>query len=471
MGPLAIVSRREMERSVEGKRVTVIGFGRSGAAAAKLALAKGAREVVMQDKRDAVELGDDKVLELARQGVRPELGGHRAQTLIESDLIVVSPGVPKIEAVEQAEQKGVPVLGEVEFASWFIHGEFVGITGTNGKSTVTALTGEIIKATGVPTFIGGNLGVPLCEAVGTPAADEGGALVVELSSYQLERMPTLRLRVAVLLNVTPDHLDRYGGLPAYASAKQRIFQGQTSKDFAVVPAFDPLMIAMATAGPSVVTTFGGPSGDVHIDGDFIVDRWGGRFPRSMLKIRGAHNVENAMASILAARLLGAQEGAIREGLGSFEGLPHRMQWVADDDDISYFNDSKATNVAASVKALEGVEPGRRVVLIAGGRDKGGSYGPMRPLLEKKGRALVLVGEATELMKAQLEDLVPVRPADDMFDAVRIARSCARKGDVVLLAPACSSLDMFENYEERGRVFSAAVKALAGTSRQEEDLSS
>jgi UDP-N-acetylmuramoylalanine--D-glutamate ligase len=460
-----------MDRSVEGKRVTIVGFGRSGAAAAKLALAKGAREVVMQDKRDAVELGDDKVLELARAGIRPELGGHRVQTLVDSDLVVLSPGVPKLEAVDAAEKKGIPVVSEVELASWFIRGEFIGITGTNGKSTVTALTGEIVKASGVPTFTGGNLGVPLSEAVGTPAADEGGALVVELSSYQLERTYSLRMRVAVLLNVTPDHLDRYGTLPAYAAAKQRIFLAQTSKDFAVVPAFDPLMVAMAAAGGGVVQTYGGPNGDVRVDGDAIVDRWGARYPRALLKIRGTHNVENAMASILAARLLGVQEGATRDGLSSFDGLPHRMQFVADDDGIAYFNDSKATNVAASVKALEGVDDGRRVVLIAGGRDKGGSYGPMRPLLEKKGRALVLVGEATELMKAQLEDLVPVRQADDMFDAVRIARSCARKGDVVLLAPACSSLDMFENYEERGRVFSAAVKALAGTSRQEEDLSS
>ncbi|MBL8681563.1 MAG: UDP-N-acetylmuramoyl-L-alanine--D-glutamate ligase [Myxococcales bacterium] len=458
-----------MQRSIDGKRVAVIGFGRSGAAAAKLAMKMGAREVVMQDKRDAVELGDDKVLELARDGIRPELGGHKAQTLLESDVIVLSPGVPKLEAVDAAEKAGVDVVSEIEFASWFIKGEYIAVTGTNGKSTVTTLIGEIVKASGVPTFVGGNLGMPLSEAVGTPAAEDGGALVVELSSYQLERTKTVPFRVAVLLNVTPDHLDRYGTLAAYASAKQRIFLSQTSRDFAVVPATDPAMVAMASAGGAPVQTYGGPQGDVRVDGDSIVDRWGARYPRSLLKIRGSHNVENAMAAVLAARLLGAGESAVREGLEKFEGLPHRMQFVAEEDGISYFNDSKATNVAAAVKALEGVEPGRRVVLVAGGRDKGGSYGPMRPLLEKKGRALVLVGEATELMKAQLEDLVPVRHADDMFDAVRIARGCARKGDVVLLAPACSSLDMFENYEERGRVFSAAVKALVGTSRQEEDL--
>lgn len=459
-----------MDRSVEGKRVTVVGFGRSGAAAAKLALQMGAREVVMQDKRDAVELGDDKVLELARGGIRPELGGHKAQTLLESDVVVLSPGVPPLDAVAKAEAAGVPVVSEVELASWFIRGEYIAITGTNGKSTVTSLTGEIVKASGVPTFVGGNLGPPLSEAVGTDAAREGGALVVELSSYQLERTQTLQPRVAVLLNITPDHLDRYGTLAAYASAKQRIFRNQSLRDFAVVPGWDPAMVAIASAGAAPVRVYGGAHGDVRIEGDAIVDRWGGRYPLSLLKIRGAHNVENAMASVLAARLLGVGESAAREGLSRFTGLDHRMQFVAEEEGITYFNDSKATNVAAAVKALEGVELGRRVVLVAGGRDKGGSYGPLRPLLESKGRALVLVGEATELMKAQLEDLVPVRVAEDMFDAVRIARSCARRGDVVLLAPACSSLDMFENYEERGRVFSAAVKALVGTARQEEDLS-
>jgi UDP-N-acetylmuramoylalanine--D-glutamate ligase len=460
-----------MRRSVNGARVTVVGFGSSGAAAARLAMRKGARQVVMQDKRDAVELGEDRVLELARDGIRPELGGHRAQTLRESDLVVLSPGVPKLEAVDAAIAAGVPVVSEIELASWFIEGEYACVTGTNGKSTVTTLLGEIVKASGVPTFVGGNLGTPLSDAVDTPAAREGGALVLELSSYQLERTLTLRPRVGVLLNVTPDHLDRYGDMATYASAKQRMFLSQKREDFAVVPAMDAAMVAIASAGAARVQTWGGSQGDVRLDGEDIVDRWGGRYPRAMLRIQGAHNLDNAMAAVLAARLLGVGESAVRSALGEFSGLPHRMQHVADDDGIAFFNDSKATNVAAAVKALEGIDPGRRVVLIAGGRDKGGGYAPLRPLLQSKGRALVLLGEATELMKTQLADLLPVRCADDMFDAVRIARACARHGDVVLLAPACSSLDMFENYEERGRVFSAAVKGLVGSVRQEEDLSS
>lgn len=458
-----------MNRSVEGKKVVVVGFGRSGAAAARLAMRKGAIEVIVQDKRDAVELGDEKVLELAKDGIRPELGGHRVQTLVEADVVVLSPGVPKLPALDQAMAAGVQVVSEIEFASWFIKGEYVAVTGTNGKSTVTSLIGAILKTAGAPTFVGGNLGTPLCEAVDTEFALDGSALVLELSSYQLERTLTVRPHVGVLLNVTPDHLDRYGTLAAYASAKQRMFLQQTSRDFSVVPKFDQTMLAMARACAGKVQTYGGKDGDVHREDNFIVDRWGGKFPIDALRIRGAHNLENAMAAVLATRLMGAGESAIQLALAAFEGLPHRMQFVAEEEQISYFNDSKATNVAAAAKALEGVDQGRRVVLIAGGRDKGGTYAPLRPLLRSVGRAVILVGEATELIKSQVEDLVPTRVAEDMFDAVRLARACARRGDVVLLAPACSSLDMFENYEERGRVFSAAVRALVGTDRQEEDL--
>ncbi len=458
-----------MNRSVEGKKVVVVGFGRSGSAAARLAMRKGALEVVVQDKRDAVELGDDSVLELAKDGIRPELGGHRAQTLLEADVIVMSPGVAKLPVFEQAIAAGVQVVSEIEFATWFIRGEYVAITGTNGKSTVTSLIGAILKTAGAPTFCGGNLGTPLCEAVDTEFALEGSALVLELSSYQLERTLTLRPHVAVLLNVTPDHLDRYGSMASYASAKQRIFLQQTARDFAVVPKFDNMMLAMARAGAARVQTYGGKDGDVHREDQFIVDRWGGKYSIDALRIRGAHNIENAMAAVLAARLMGAGESAIQLTLAAFEGLPHRMQFVAEEEQISYFNDSKATNVAATAKALEGIEQGRRVVLIAGGRDKGGTYAPLRPLLQSIGRAVILIGEATELIQGQLRDAVPTRVAEDMFDAVRLARACARRGDVVLLAPACSSLDMFENYEERGRVFSAAVRALVGTDRQEEDL--
>lgn len=431
---------------------------------------KGAREVIMQDKRDAAELGDDLVLELVREGVRAEFGDHREQTLLESDLVVVSPGVPKLAVIERTASAGVLVVSEIEFASWFIEADIVAITGTNGKSTVTSLIGSIIEHSGVPSFVGGNLGPPLSDAVDSIACREGGVVVLELSSYQLERTLSLAPKVAVMLNLTPDHLDRYGTLGAYGAAKQRIFRNQKSSDFAVVPGFDAMMIAMARAGAAKVETYGTADSSVRAEGGDLVDRWGANYSRDSIKIRGGHNLENAMAAVLATRLLGVGETAIREGLTAFAGLPHRMEFVADDDNIEYFNDSKATNVAAAVKAIVGLGDDRKIVLIAGGRDKGGSYEPLRALIEQRGRAVVLLGESTELMKAQFEDIVAIRVADDMFDAVSIARGCARSGDVVLLAPACSSLDMFENFEERGRIFSAAVRALAGTSRQEEDLS-
>ncbi|MEI8257957.1 MAG: UDP-N-acetylmuramoyl-L-alanine--D-glutamate ligase [Deltaproteobacteria bacterium] len=461
------MSAPRLDRKVAGKNVTVVGFGRSGSAAAKLAARKGAKSVVVQDRRDAVDIGDDKVLEVAREGMRLELGAHRVDTLRKSDLIVVSPGVPPIEAVLQAERDGVPVISEIELASWFIGAPYIAVTGTNGKSTVTALAGEMIRAAGIETFVGGNLGVPLSEAVGQSSTRPGGAIVLELSSYQLERTFTLRPRVAVLINLTPDHLDRYASMAEYAAAKQRIFLNQTRADHAIVANSDALTLAMARAGAATVHTWGGETGSIRVAGGAMVDPTGEKFPLEGLKIRGAHNVENAMAALLAARLFGANGRGLRTALYAFEGLPHRMQFVADDDGILYLNDSKATNVGAAVKALEGCE--RRVVLIGGGRHKGGSYAPLRPMLKDRGRALVLVGEATDIMRRELGDLVPVRTADDMFDAVRLARNLARRGDVVLLAPACSSLDMFENYEERGKVFSAAVKAMAGTSRQEEDL--
>lgn len=455
------------DRSVRAKAVCVVGFGRSGAASAKLAMRKGARSVVVQDARDAAEIGDERALELAREGIRLELGGHRADTLRKSDLIVVSPGVPDLPEVAAAEAAGVPVVSEIELASWFIEAQYLAVTGTNGKSTVTTLAGEMVRASGAEVWIGGNLGVPLSEAVDLPAAREGGSIVIELSSYQLERTYTLRPRVAVLINVTPDHLDRYGSMAVYAAAKQRIFLNQTRRDHAVVPGNDPAMVAIARAGAAQVHTWGAADSPVRNVGDAILDKTGERYPLDMLRIRGSHNVDNAMAAVLAARLFGASTRGVRTALATFEGLPHRMQWVLDDDGIAYFNDSKATNVGAAVKALEGLD--RRIVLIGGGRHKGGSYAPLRPLLQARGRALVLIGEAAEVMRKELGDVLPVRTADDMFDAVRMARSLARPGDAVLLAPACSSLDMFENYEERGKVFAAAVRAMAGTPRQEEDL--
>lgn len=433
-------------------------MGASGEAAALLCLRKGAASVVLNDRREAADLKAERLLTLGNAGVRFSLGGHRPETFTEADLVVVSPGVPPLEVLKQTEARGVPVISEVELASWYTEAPMIAITGTNGKSTVTMLVGEILKAAGFETFIGGNLGDPLSHAVDTPAALPAGRLVVELSSYQLERIVTMRPRVAVYLNLTPDHLDRYPSIAEYGAAKARIFMNQTVRDHAVVPGDDPVTLAFARAGAAHVHTFGGEKSAVRLVDGNIVTGAGRRYPLSLLNIRGSHNISNAMASVLAAELAGASRDATTRALATFSGLPHRMQFVLADEGVVYYNDSKATNVGAAVKALEGMD--RKVVLIAGGRDKGGSYDPLVQLLRAKARAVVLIGEAAPILKAALGNQVPHREADDMFEAVRLARMLAEPGDCVLLAPACSSLDMFEDYADRGRVFAAAVCALA-----------
>ncbi|MBI5514124.1 MAG: UDP-N-acetylmuramoyl-L-alanine--D-glutamate ligase [Deltaproteobacteria bacterium] len=439
--------------------MVVVGFGASGLAAARLCLAKGARSVVMNDRREAADLGEDRVLQLVREGARMELGHHEPSAFERADLVVLSPGVPRIPAVEALEATGVPVVGELEMASWYVRAPIVGITGTNGKSTVTTLLGNILRRAGFPTFVGGNLGEPLSLAVDTPAAEEGGRLVVELSSYQLEKTDYFHPHGAVWLNLTPDHLDRYPSFAAYGAAKARIFLRQTREDFAVVPGDDPVVLAFARAGAAPVSTYGAEGSPVRIHGEAIVAPGGARYPLDLLKIRGTHNVDNAMAAVLAAHLAGARPEPTYAELAAFEGLPHRMQLVLEDRGVVYYDDSKATNVGAAVRALEGVD--RPVVLIAGGRDKGGSYEPLVRLLRVKARAVVLLGEAAPLLRAALGGQCPHHDAEDMFDAVRLARALARPGDAVLLAPACSSLDMFDDYRERGRVFAAAVRNLTG----------
>ncbi|MBI2893036.1 MAG: UDP-N-acetylmuramoyl-L-alanine--D-glutamate ligase [Deltaproteobacteria bacterium] len=439
---------------LKGARVLVVGLGKSGISAAELSAREGA-VVTATDRRELGALADE-ARSLCEKGVTLEVGGHVEASFVSADLIVLSPGVPPIPEIAAAEKRGVPIVGELELAARFCRGRIVAITGTNGKSTVTTLLGRMLEAQGIATFSGGNLGAPLCLAVGTPAAEPGGALVVEVSSFQLERTARFRPEVALLLNVTEDHLDRYPSFAAYAAAKARVFLAQRSDDHAVVPAGDVVCESLARAGRARVATYGASgAAEVAVEGDEIVDRRAGaRYPLSALQLRGAHNVTNAMASVLAARLMGAEPAAIGQVLSTFTGLPHRMQLVACREEVSYWDDSKATNVGAAVKALEGICG--RAVLIAGGRDKGGDYGPLRDQVERKARAVVLIGEAADKMAEVLRGAAEVVRATDMRDAVRRARSLAMPGDAVLLAPACSSYDMFEDYVERGNVFRSVV---------------
>ncbi|MEZ4407461.1 MAG: UDP-N-acetylmuramoyl-L-alanine--D-glutamate ligase [Polyangiales bacterium] len=447
-----------MDRTVHGKRVVVVGLGASGTAAARLCAQSGAAEVTVNDRRDVTQVDLAKYPDLAALGVRFLFGDHSEDNFTGADLVVVSPGVAPLPVFDALEARGVPVISEVELASWMCEAALVAITGTNGKSTVTTLVGEMLRHARFETFVGGNLGHPLSEAVGTAASRLGGRLVVELSSYQLERVKTFRPQVATWLNLTPDHLDRYPSMAAYGAAKARVFLNQTRDDFAAAPAGDPVVLAFARGGAAPVSTWGGEQSPVHIVGDAIVGPGGLSVPLDALKIRGAHNVDNAMAAALTAHLAGAPAASIDAVLRSFTGLPHRMQLVVEHRGVTYVDDSKATNVGAAVKALEGVD--RRVVLIAGGRDKGGSYEPLVQLLRVKARGVVLMGEAADKIDRALGSSITRERAEDMVDAVWRASRMAQEGDCVLLAPACSSLDMYTDYAERGRAFAEAALSLA-----------
>lgn len=443
-----------------GKKVVVVGMGASGLAAARFCAARGAR-VVANDKRDEAALGATAT-SLRADGIELALGHHDDSVFDGAELIVLSPGVPPLREVDRAEARGALVLGEAELALRHVDARIVGITGTNGKSTVTTLIARMCEAASIPTFAGGNLGTPLIEAVGTEAASERGVLVVELSSFQLERAQRMRCHVAVLLNVTDDHLDRYSGFADYAAAKGRIFLAQEKSDFAIVPDGDELCGSLARAGAARVLTFGGANGSIRPAGDDLVDETlGALLPIRELGIAGGHNVWNACAAALAARCLGIGPEVVSSVLREFRGLAHRMVHVRSLDGVDWYDDSKATNVGATVAALEGLR-GRagKVVLIAGGVDKGGSYEPMRDRMAELGRALVLVGEAKPIIRAACSELeLPIVDVASMEEAVIRCRELAQRGDAVLLAPACASFDMFQGYAHRGRVFQALVSAL------------
>jgi UDP-N-acetylmuramoylalanine--D-glutamate ligase len=441
---------------VRGKTAIVIGLGRSGVAAARLLLARGAKVVV----NDAAPLDrwspDARALEAEGAALVP--GGHQHVDLASADLVVVSPGVPAFAALDAFEATGREVIGEMELGSRFTSAPIVLVGGTNGKSTTTALAGEMFLAAGHETFVGGNFGVPLCEVVDR----RWDWLVLEISSFQAERVPTLHARGHALLNITDDHLDRYPSFQAYSDAKGNPFTRMTGDDVAVIPKGDPDVLRQAQRGPCRTVTFSATdeSADVALAGDHIQDRTtGARYPLSLLKIAGRHNIENACAAIALASSMGVPREAIAAALSSFTGLGHRTALAAEIRGVRYYDDSKGTNVGASVAALRGLlEP--RAVLIAGGRDKLGSYAPLVDALREKGRALVLIGEAADRIADAAAGVLPIEHAASMPDAVARAAVLAEPGDAVLLSPACSSFDMFRDYKDRGDAFVRAVQDLA-----------
>jgi UDP-N-acetylmuramoylalanine--D-glutamate ligase len=441
------------------KNTMVVGLGESGLAVVRFLIERGAR-VRVNDHRDAEALGA-AATEAEALGAELVLGGHPDSAFERLDLIVVSPGVPPLAQLDDAEQRGVPVVSEVELAARFIEAPIVAVTGTNGKSTVTTLIGEMCRHLGRPVFTGGNLGRPMIEAAGTDAGAQGGLVIVELSSFQLERVSQMKAHVAVLLNITPDHLDRYPSFDAYAAAKARIFERQGAEDFAVLPADAPDLRELIEDDGTVVL-FGGRNGDVRVVDGVLTDTQSSvRVPVDALRIRGSHNVSNACAAALAARLLGARDDDIASVLREFKGLAHRMQYVRSVDGVEYIDDSKATNVGAAVASIDGLVGSEgKIVLIAGGVDKGGSYRPLRQRMVEEGRAVVVLGDAASLLEREFAgSAVELRRASSMSDAVTHAAELARPGDTVLLAPACSSFDMFRSYAERGDHFQRAVETL------------
>ncbi len=479
-----------------GRRVAVVGLGKSGLAAARFCAERGALVTACDDRAEAALASALAPLQgyLSTGKLRLALGGLRAEVLTSVDLIVLSPGVPPtLPAIVAARDAGVTITGEIELASRFISAPIVGITGTNGKSTVTSLCGAMAAATGRPSFCGGNLGTPLIDAIGTPAASADGIVVVELSSYQLETAVTLTCRAATVLNLTPDHLDRYTSLAAYGDAKARIFANMPALATRVYNADDPQVLALrerhlGASSPGYTFSTHGPvppqqlgAHPMRLGGwvegsELVLSGVAGglaarahnsdvpteRYAISELNLVGQHNLANVLAALLLMRgsdLCTAEQA--RAALRSFHALPHRMQLVAEATGIRFYDDSKGTNVDAVVAGLAGFP--QPLVLIAGGRDKGGSYAPLRAVLEQnRTRGVIVIGEAAPLLQTALHGCAfPVTPAPTMQAAVQSAAALCQPGDAVVLSPACSSFDMFRDYAHRAEVFTTAALSLPG----------
>jgi UDP-N-acetylmuramoylalanine--D-glutamate ligase len=458
-----------MAFDVRGRRVLVVGLAKSGVSAAKLLHARGAR-VTVTDRRPATELRPQ--IEALGEAAQYALGGHDERDFTAADLVVVSPGVPlALPELAAARRHAVPVLGEVELAWRFLADArlpFVAITGTNGKSTTTALTGALF-AQHRRAFVGGNLGTPASDLVLDGRAVD--VAILELSSFQLEAVDRFRPRVAAILNVTPDHLDRYRDLEDYAAAKARLFMNQQPGDFSVANVRDDRAMAMAGASRASRFTFGfgeparesARCPDDGASAEIALTPSAGPVERYQLRsraLRGRHNRENAMAAVLCARLLDVPPGHIQTGLDEFPGLPHRLEVVSERGGVEWVNDSKGTNVDSTQVALQAFPADRpRIVLVMGGRGKQAPYAPLRPLFANRVKALLTIGEDAPAVERELADACPTERAVTLAAAVRRAAALASPGDVVLLSPACASYDQFKNYEERGEAFRQLVKEL------------
>ncbi len=446
---------------LKDKRALVVGLGKSGVASALFLKSRGAR-VTVSDSKPEAELRNE-ILLLLDHGITVETGGNGDRTFRGQDLIVVSPGVPfDAPQLEQARALGEPVIGEVELAAQFLPGPIVAITGANGKTTTTTLAGEIIEAGKFPTLVGGNIGTPAISFADQARPDTWA--VLEVSSFQLETIVSFRPRVAVILNITPDHLDRHKTFANYVNAKARIFENQRPDDFAVLNADDPTTAGLAGRTRAPLFWF---SRKKEVEkGSFvrsghILFRDGKSereiMPVSEIPLKGAHNLENVLAGVSIGALAGCQPEQIREAVRNFKAVEHRLEFVAKVAGVDYYNDSKATNVDATIKALESFPA--NIHLILGGKDKGSDYSLLNELLRERVKRVYTIGAAAAKIESQIAGTETV-PSQTLENAIRSASESATSGDIVLLAPACASFDQFENYEHRGRVFKEIVHSLA-----------
>jgi UDP-N-acetylmuramoylalanine--D-glutamate ligase len=446
---------------VKGKRVLVVGLGKSGVASALFLESRGAR-VTVSDAKSEEQLRSE-IPALLDRGITVETGKHGERTFRDQDLIVVSPGVPgDVSALQHARRLGIPVIGEIELTARFLQGNIVAITGSNGKTTTTTLTGEIIASGGRKTLVGGNIGTPAITFVEHSSADTW--VVLEISSFQLESIETFRPHISAILNITPDHLDRHGSMENYIAAKKRIFENQAASDYAVLNADNEITRGLAEGLKPQVLWFSRQHSverGAFVVGGTVVYRDGVEveiMPVSEIALKGSHNVENVLAAVAIGMAAGVEPAAIRRAVKDFHAVEHRLEYVATLRGVQYYNDSKATNVDATIKALQSFPA--NIHLIMGGKDKGSDYGELRELIAERVKRVYTIGAAAAKIESQIGSAVPVTSAQTLESAVRKAADLAVGGDIVLLAPACASFDQFPSYEHRGRVFKELVQSLA-----------
>lgn len=445
-----------------GKNVLVVGLGISGLWTARWLAGQGA-VVTISEIRSETDLDPGTCSEILRLGARLETGGHKKKTFLNTEMIIVSPGVPHdMELLSAAIRSGIPVTGELELASRMIDTPMIGVTGTNGKSTVTALLGSMIENAGFEVFVGGNIGTPLIAyAAGERSVDY---VVVEVSSFQLDTIETFSPFVSVVLNISPDHLDRYPDYETYVKSKLRIFSNQGPGQYVILNDDDKMLSSIEIPSGVSLLRYGTEekegrhafieNGGITVCLDGMAHN---RFSIDFFSLPGTYNLENLLSVVLCGMTIGIDPGAIQKTIDEFRGLPNRLECVAEIGGVVFYNDSKATNVDATVRAVMSFE--QPLILLAGGRHKGADYTPLVSAARGRVKKAIFLGEAKELLASSFEGVLPFHIAKDMDEAVSISFSCAKSGDAVLLAPACSSFDMFSDYSQRGRVFKAAVERL------------